>query len=102
MEFETLVFVTGLADDHALAREALEAVVEHELIGAVVLDPVAPPDLGFEFVVTANGDATDVCSRLRARLAEELHEREIMFAGLSVRAATNCAPCGNFCDIELS
>lgn len=102
MEFETLVIVTGLADDHAAVREALAAVVKRELAGAVVIEPVVPPEVGFELAVMTNADATDVCLRLRHRLAEELHEREVMFANLIVRTATKCARCGNFCDIELS
>lgn len=102
MDIETLVIVTGLADDHAAVREALAAVVRRELAGAVVIEPVVPPELGFEFVVMTNADAFDVYARLQHRLTEELSEREVMFANLIVRTATKCARCGNFCDIELS
>ncbi len=84
MEFETLLIVSGLADDHPAVREALAAVVEHELAGAAVIDPVVPPEVGFEFAVMTNDDASDVCSLLRHGLAEELHEREVMFTQLEV------------------
>lgn len=60
-------------------------MVECELgARAVVIDPLVLPELGFEFVVMTNGDAAAVCSRLRYRLAEELREREVMFAELEV------------------
>lgn len=84
MHIETLVIVAGLADDHEAVREALTAAAMLVMPGTVVMEPVVPPARGFEFVVITNDDAADVCSRLRHRLAEELHEREVMFAQLDV------------------
>ena len=103
MEFETLLIVSGLADDHAAVREALTAAAMLVLgPAAVVTEPVVQPEVGFEFAVVTNDDASDVCLRFRHWLAEELREREIMFDEFSVRAATMCALCGNFCEMKLS
>lgn len=85
MEFESVVIVAGLADDHGLVREALEAVVEHELAGAVVLEPSVPRAVGFELVLVVPTAVTPAAlTELRQALVLGLHHREVMTAELVV------------------
>lgn len=86
MEFETLVIVTGLADDHEGVREALTAAAKLALgPAAVVIDSVVPPELGFDLVVATPEPVTPAAlANLREALAAELHEREVMHAELAV------------------
>lgn len=86
MGFETLVIVSGLADDHAAVRKALTDVAKLVLgPSAVVTEPVVPPAAGFELLVLVPKAVTPAdLAKLRDALVLELHRREVMTAELAV------------------
>jgi hypothetical protein len=85
MESEIHLLVSGLADDHQAARDALVAVVKSEMPGAVVLDPSVPPDVGFELLLAAHEQVTPAnLAELRQALVLELRRREVLHAELTV------------------
>lgn len=86
VHIETLVFVTGLADDHAAARAALTAAAKLALSpAAVVMEPAMRPTLGFELLVaTPEPVSPAALAKLRQALVAELHQREVMATELAV------------------
>lgn len=86
MHFETLIIVTGLADDHDAVREALTAAATKLVMpDAVVTEPVVPPEVGFALVLTVPKPATATdLEKLHQALAAELGRREVLHAELAV------------------
>lgn len=86
MDATTCLLVSGLADDHAAAREALTAAATLALgPAAVVIEPAMPPATGFALVLATPEPVTaDDLAKLRHALELELQKREVMHADLAV------------------
>lgn len=86
MEFETLLIVSGLADDRPAVRKALTVAAKLALgPAAVVIEPLVPPALGFELLVATPEPVTPAAlAKLRQALLLELHQREVLHAELAV------------------
>lgn len=85
VDIETLVIVSGLADDHAAVRAALTAAAKLVMPTAVVAEPVVPPEEGFALVLATPEPVTPAdLTKLELALAAELDRQEILHADLAV------------------